>query len=122
LECPNIGTTLNSIGNYYKAIGDNVQALQYYDKVLQCKIDQHNSAITLLNIGSIHMNNKDYGQAMKLCNEAHDVLHQINPCPHAAIIHCYGVIGDIHLGLQDYSLAGSLYFTAFEMCKKISIY
>ena len=118
LNHPDISATLNSIGNYYKIIGDNDQALEYYQKALQCENNQYSTAITLVNIGAMHMRNKNYDNAFNLCIEARYILEQINPYPHAAVIHCQGVLGDIYLASHDYNIAEDFYFTAFEMCKK----
>lgn len=115
---PDIGTTFNSIGNYYKIIGDNNQALEYYEKALKCKNNQYNTAITLINIGTIHLINKDYGKALELCFEARDILEQIIPCSYGTIIYCQGIIGDIYLALHKYNTAEDFYSAAFEMCNK----
>ncbi|CAF1042827.1 unnamed protein product [Rotaria sordida] len=113
-----IAITLNNIGNYYKAIGNYVQALEYYTQALQCKNDRFNMARTQLNIGAIYAINNDYENAFSLCIEARDILQQIHPCPYDEIIHCQGIIGDIHLTQQEYNIAADYYLTAFEMSKK----
>jgi tetratricopeptide (TPR) repeat protein len=115
---PEIGVTLNSIGNYYKAIQNNVQALKFYIKALQSKPGRFNMALTQLNISTIHMMNKDYGKALILCIEARDTLQQINPCPYAQIIYSHGIIGDIYLAQEQYSIAEGYYVTALQMSEK----
>jgi tetratricopeptide (TPR) repeat protein len=115
---PELGVTLNNFGNYYKALGNMNKALKYYNKALKCQNDQMNNAITILNIGIIHMKNGHYRQAEDFCINARQIFHQIEPCPYAEIIFCQGILGEILFLQQAYIEAKHFYLTAFELSKK----
>ncbi|CAF2198213.1 unnamed protein product [Rotaria magnacalcarata] len=115
---PDLGVTLNNIGNYYQAIGEYAVALHCYSKVLQCNIDQHNTAITKLNIGKIYTINGKVDNALDLAIEARDILQQIETCSQIEFVHCQGILGDIYFVQKDYIAAEHFYITAFELSKK----
>ncbi|CAF1352734.1 unnamed protein product [Rotaria sp. Silwood1] len=115
---PELAVTLNNFGNYYKAIGNMNKALKYYNKALKCQNDPLNNAITILNIGTMHMKNGHYRQAEDFCLQSRDSLQQIEPCPYAEIIVCQGILGEILFLQQAYIEAENFYLTAFELSKK----
>lgn len=114
---PNLAVTLNSIGNYYKAIGDVKEALRFYWKALKCKNDLRNTAITKLNIGTIQTIDGEYENALDQCIEARDILEQYHPRPHTELVQCQGIIGDIYFAQRCYTSAEHFYITAFELSK-----
>ncbi len=91
-----IGVTLNNLGNYYKAIQDYNQALEYYSKVLTCQTNQYNTAVTLLNMGAIYVIEKEYDKALELCIGVRDIIQEISPNTYIAIVQCHGIIGNIY--------------------------
>ncbi|CAF3268740.1 unnamed protein product [Rotaria sp. Silwood2] len=115
---PSLGVTLNSIGNYHQAIEEHAEALNCYLKALRCNNDQHNAAITKLNIGNIYMINGQFDDAIKLTIEARDILQQIEPCAQIELMHCQGILGDIYFAQKDYVAAEHFYLTVFELSKK----
>ena len=115
---PDLGMTLNNIGNYYKAIENNELALYFYRKSLKCVTNKINTAITKLNIGTILKINGQYLQALEISKESFYLLQQINPSPYAEIIICHGLIGDIYCALYEYNNAEAVYLTAFELAKE----
>jgi len=116
-----IERTLNNIGNYYKAIGDHLQAYQYYTNALECTSNPTYMTIIQLNISSIYEVNKDYEQALNLCFEVRDNLQQIDPYAYAQMIHCQGKIGQIYFSQKNYVIAEEYYFTAFEMSQRFLV-
>ncbi|CAF5040049.1 unnamed protein product [Rotaria sp. Silwood1] len=94
------------------------KALKYYNKALKCQNDPLNNAITILNIGTMHMKNGHYRQAEDFCLQSRDSLQQIEPCPYAEIIVCQGILGEILFLQQAYIEAENFYLTAFELSKK----
>mgnify|MGYP001951260098 CR=1 FL=1 len=90
------GVTLNSIGNYYQAIEEYTEALHCYLKALECNNDQHNMAITKLNIGKIYTINNQYDDAINLVVEARDILQQSGSYSRIQLVHCHGILGDIY--------------------------
>ncbi|CAF0975180.1 unnamed protein product [Rotaria sp. Silwood1] len=115
---PNLAMTLNSIGNYYKAIGEMKEASQFYLKALNCKNDPRNIAITTLNISKIQTINQEFENALDLCIEARDILEQIHPRPHIELVQCQGVIGDIYFAQKNFTVAEHFYTAAFELSKR----
>jgi tetratricopeptide (TPR) repeat protein len=118
---PDIKRTWNNIGNYYKAIEDNTQAHQYYTKALQCTSNPTDIIIIHPNISSIYEMNKDYEEALNLCFEARDNLHQINPYAYTQMIYCQGKIGHIYLSQKNYDIAEGYYLAAFEMSQQFLV-
>jgi tetratricopeptide (TPR) repeat protein len=114
----NIGATLHSLGNYYKAIRDNNQALEYYSKVLTHKNNPYNRAITLLNMSAIYVIEKDYNQAFELCIEARDIIQESSSNAFIAVIQCHSIMGSIYLAQRDYEKAKEFYLTAVEMSER----
>ncbi|CAF3950934.1 unnamed protein product, partial [Adineta steineri] len=114
-----IAITLNNIANYYKAIGDCSQALQYYTKALHCNNDQPTMARIQVNIAAIHANNKKYGEAIDLCIKAREILQQIYPQPYENTIYIQGILGHCHAQNKEYQIAEDYYVAAFKMSKKI---
>lgn len=115
---PSMAVTFNNLGNYYKAIGDLTNASEYYCKALKYKNHRINSAITKLNVAILHMKSGHYLEARNFCLEARDTLQQIEPCPHAEIIVCQRIMGDILFNQQRYDEAEAFYLAAFEFSKK----
>lgn len=115
---PSFGMTLNSIGNYYQAIGDYTEAQNYYSKALLCKNDQHSAAITTLNIGQVLAINGEFENALRLVIEARDSLQQTMPYSQPELISCQGILGDIYFVQRNYIAAEQFYLTAFELSKK----
>ncbi|CAF1272174.1 unnamed protein product [Adineta steineri] len=113
-----IGITLNSLGNYYKAICDRCQALKYYSKVLNCKINPYNIAITLLNISTIHIIEKNYNKALDLCLQARNIIQENFSNTYSAVIRCHRIMGDIYFAQEDYDQAKDFYFAAFDLSKR----
>jgi hypothetical protein len=115
---PNMAVTFNNLGNYYKAIEDLTNASEYYYKALKYKNHPINTAITKLNIAILQMKSDHYCEARNFCFEARDTLQQIEPCPHAEIVVCQRVMGDISFNQQRYDEAEGFYLAAFEFGKK----
>ncbi|CAF0943229.1 unnamed protein product [Adineta steineri] len=114
-----IAVSLNNIANYYKAIGDYSQALQYYTKALHCNNDQPTMARIQVNIAVIHANNKKYGEAIDLCIKAREILQQIYPQPYENTIYIQGILGHCHAQNKEYSIAEDYYVAAFKMSEKV---
>ena len=106
---PQIAMTLNSIGNYYKAIGNHSRALEFYLKASQCKLNPSDMARTKLNISTIHMLNKDYEKAIQLCIEARQIFREYDPHSSEHFICCRAVMGDIHFAQKNYDKAELFY-------------
>jgi tetratricopeptide (TPR) repeat protein len=116
-----MGVTLNGIGNYYQRIGNNDKALEYYMKVLKCKLSRYHIATAQLNIIPIHIIKKDHYKAFTLIIEAQNTLQNIRPSPHAEIIKSYILFGNIYLDQQKYKIANGYYVTALEMSEELAI-
>jgi len=115
---PDFGITLNNIGNYYKVIGNNDLALQFYRKSLKCVTDSFNIAVTNLNIAAILIDAGQYLQALEECRESLCLFQQIEPCPNAEIIISQGLIGEIYQAQGEYDDAEAFYLSAFAIAKK----
>ena len=115
---PSFSVTLNSIGNYYRAIDELDQALRYYSEALLYNNDQRNAAITQLNIAKIYTINGQFEKALDLVIEARDILQQIESSSKSEFIHCQGILGDIYFAQKNYVAAEHFYLTAFELSKK----
>ncbi|CAF0979839.1 unnamed protein product [Adineta steineri] len=114
----NIGVTLNGLGNYYKAIRNNNEALKCYSKVLMFKNDPYNKAITLLNMSAIYVKEKDYDKAYDLCIEARDIIQETSSNASIALIQCYSVMSSIYLAQKDYDKAEDFSTAAYELSGK----
>jgi tetratricopeptide (TPR) repeat protein len=117
-HAPDLGVTLYNLANYYKAIGDNTLALDFYRRSLKCVKNPINIALTKLNIGTILKINGQYLQALELCHESFSRLQQHDSCLYAEIITCQGLIGDIYYAQDEYNESEAFYSTAFELAKK----
>ena len=116
---PLIGLTLNNIGNYYKAIGDYPQALEWYRKTLQCQQnDRLNTVKTQLNITGVHAMMHHFDEALKLCTETLDILKEAYPHSYSEIIRCYGLIGTIYFMQKNNTTATDYYLAAFKLSNR----
>jgi tetratricopeptide (TPR) repeat protein len=115
---PDLGVSLNNLGNYYKAIGNYADALKCYEKALTCQNNQYNQAITKLNMSSIALLEKEYQRAFDLSTEAREMFDQNSSSSSIPIIQCQGIIGNIYFAQKDYDIAQDFYLTAFEMSRK----
>lgn len=61
-----IGLTLNSLANYYKAIENDSKAHDDYLKAFQCQIDPCDKAKTRLYFVPIDIINRDYSGSIQL--------------------------------------------------------
>ena len=115
---PDLGITLNYLGNYYKAIDDTTSALKCYEQSLKCATSPMNIAVATLNMAIALNKEQQYLQARELCHEAMHLFQQIEPCPNAEIMMCHGTMGDIHCAYQEYKHAEPWYLSAFDLAKK----
>lgn len=118
---PRFGPTLYSIGNYYRAIGDHNHAMTYYKKALKYYSDLHARAIIQMNIGTIHLLNKNYKLAKASYTDTHTTLQGLDPCPYDDVARCLRMMGDYYLDLKNFDDAEAFYLTAFEMSKTFSL-
>jgi len=112
-------------GNYYKAIGDPLQAHEYYTKALlimnenpeknKINIDKVN-----INLASIYATYGDYYKSLKLSLETQNSLKKIQSIYplYSEMIICQGLIGDIYFMKENYIEAEKCYLNVFNMCKQ----
>ncbi|CAF0800556.1 unnamed protein product, partial [Adineta steineri] len=113
----NMFMTYNHLGNYYKAIGDLKTAEIYYNKTFNYKNNPINFAITKLNLSTIFVFKKKYSKARQMCLDVQEIFKQLQPIPHADIMACQGILGDIYLKQEQYDIAQDFYLDAFQMGK-----
>ena len=112
-----IAITLNHIGRYYQAIEDHSQALEYYTKASQYSNNEHSTAIGQLNLDMIHALNMNHSEALDLCLEARDTLHQLHPTPYPEIISCLCTMGHIYRTQKDWITAEQYDSAALELSR-----
>jgi len=121
----NLCTSYIYFGNYYKAIGDPLQAHEYYVKALvimnenpeknKINIDKLN-----INIASIYATYGDYSKSLKLSLETQNSFKKIQSIYplYSEMIISQGLIGDIYFTEENYIKAEKCYLNVFNMCKK----
>ncbi|CAF0901393.1 unnamed protein product, partial [Adineta ricciae] len=117
-DCTKMCITYNHLGNYYKAIEDTSKAFYYYEKTLKYEDNLINIGITKLNLSSIYLMKREFEKAEKICLDAHEIFHKLEPPSYGEILLCQGILGDISFERKGYQQAESFYHVAFDMAKK----
>ncbi|CAF1128419.1 unnamed protein product [Adineta ricciae] len=114
-----------SFGNYYKAIGNSLQAEEEYMKALSImkkNTERNKINIRRLNIyiASIYAIRREFYKSLTLCFETVNLLTKTSSTypSYFEMIICQGLIGDIYFMQQIYKKAEHYYLNAFNLCNQ----
>lgn len=110
----------NNLGEVYREVGDEVQALIAFEKALRISEDYQfdmNLAVILENIGEIHLKNGNYDTSYNYYKKSYDMLINLDDVPSLAEVE--NKIGKIHFIKKEYILAKRFYDSALKRLEHI---
>jgi CHAT domain-containing protein/Tfp pilus assembly protein PilF len=113
--------TLNNIGGVYSSMGQDTQALIYFEQALAIyreTDDKSREAVLLSNIGTVYQKQEQYAQALRYFNQSLDISKIIAYQAEAGTN--LNNIGECYRSLAEYEKALKYYQQALKIFKKIN--